>query len=153
MEEGKIHWFKWWFTGPRSLLVSPFALFLIYGCVMVTKTAFIQTFAYFAVTGAVWGKLTWVVVLFLVVPFCLILPPFAYWGCFRYLPRTIQNETENKLHAVIYFIVTLVICISIATFFQYVHGNAIGWIADIDPDAAFEVGVTGSIPPSHLIDQ
>jgi hypothetical protein len=149
----KIHWFKWWFSGARSLIVSPIALFLIFGCIATARTSCIQTYAYFAVTGAVWSKLTWILIFFPVIGFCSILPPYLYWSCFRYMPELSQNETKGKFHLILTFIISLVIAISIATFFQYTHGNIIGWIADLNPDAAFEVGVTGSIPPTHLIEE
>ena len=149
----KVHWFKWWFSGLRSLLVSPIALFLIFGMIGSIRNAFVQTFAYFAVTGAVWGKLSWILLFFPVIGFCLILPPYLYWGCFRNVPYSMQFEAKDKLHAFLTFVITIGISVSIATILQYFHGNVIGWIADLDPDAAFSVGVTGSVPPSHLLEE
>ena len=147
-----INWFKWWFSGYRSLIVSPFAVLLIIYFFYSIYLGVIQTIAYFAVVGAVWSKIAWVGVFIFVTPFSLLLGPFLYGGCLLSLPKSMQNETKSKMHGALTFIITIAITYTIVSLFQTLHGNVIGWIADIDPDAAFEVGITGSIPPSHLLE-
>lgn len=143
----------WWFTrGIASLITIPVFLFLVVGCICAFIQGGIQTLAYVRVLRAVVGF--WGIIIFLFVwPFSLFVPGSIWWAAIKEIPKVIQAEARTRASAIGYFIVGLVFLVGIASGIQWVHGRAIGWIADRNPDAAFRAGVTGSVPPSDYQEQ
>lgn len=134
----------WWFTrGMWSLITIPIAIFLMMGCIYAFIYGGIQTLAYFHVLRAVIGF--WGVIIFLIVaPFSLLVPGFIWWAAIKDIPKVIQAEARTRASAAGYFIAGLIFLVGVASGIQWIHGQAICWIADRNPDAAYRAGVTGS---------
>lgn len=143
---------KWWYTrGYVSIITIPIALFLLYGTVLVFIHGGIQTIAYWRILHAVFGFFG-IILFFFVWPFSLFIPGMLWWSTLKEIPKEIQNRARSRVAACGYFIAGLVIFISIASGLQWFHGSAIAWIADRNPDAAYEVGVRGTKLPSFFLD-
>ena len=143
---------RWWFTrGGLSLLTIPVFLILLAGTLDAFFQGGIQTLAYLRVTKAVWGWLGFVAFLF-IWPFSLLMPGALWWAAIKSTPSIyLQGLANSRRWAVGQFIVTIVLLVALSTFMQWGHGKFIGWIADRNPDAAYQAGVTGSVPPSSLV--
>lgn len=144
---------KWWFTrGYYSIITIPVALFILYGTVLVFIHGGIQTIAYWRVLYAVFGFFG-IIVFSFVWPFSLFIPGMLWWSTLKDIPKEIQNRAKTRVGACGLFIAGLIIFIGIASGLQWIHGSAIAWIADRNPDAAYEVGVVrGTKLPSFFLD-
>ena len=142
-------WSKWYFTrGAFTILTAPLFLFLIYAIITSALGAAIQGIALIRVSYAVLGI---VGPLFFIaggwIP--LILPPVLYYSLLKNLPGLWIRVDASRM-AKIGWSIAVVIALPLAAHLVF-EGVAwgIGWIADRDPCAAFDAGVTGSIPPTN----
>lgn len=137
----------WWFTnGWLSLLTVPILLALIAFAAVTVFNAFVQTMAYFKVLGAVWGFFGYALLAF-IWPFSLIVPSLLSFAAVTSIPAVIVQNTESRMSEFAYLVFGIVILLGSVLGLQWCHGKTIAWIADRNPQAAYEAGVIGSSPP------
>jgi hypothetical protein len=139
----------WWFTrGAASLITIPIFLLLVLEMVGVFYQGVLQTIVYVKVLIAVWGWLGGVACLF-IWPFSAIMPGLMIFAAITETPRLMeQREIRGVFPSVVRFVLGLIFLVGVASLVQWGHGHVISWIADRNPDAAYNAGVTGSKPPS-----
>ncbi len=144
---GAFAWLGWYFRQRLgSILTVPLLILITWALVVSAAGTLIQGLAMLRASHAVFGFLGLVAVL-LVGWAPILLPPALYFSLLRYLPGLwIQTDTSRRAKLSL----TLLAVIAIPLLAHLVYQGivlGIGWIADQDPCAAFQAGVTGSRPP------
>lgn len=142
-------WIKWYFTrGALTILTLPLVLLLVSATGIAIFGAVVQAYALFRVSWAVFGLLgTALIVAGGWIP--LIIPPALYYSLLKNLPG-LWIRRDASVRAKILWSAVLVVAMPLCAHLIYqAIALGIGWIADQDPCAAFEAGVTGSIPPTN----
>lgn len=142
-------WVSWYFTRRFwTLLTAPLFAIMAYALIISVFDAFIQGFGLVKVLVAVWGW--WVLLLpLLYVGWGLIsLPPMLYYSLLKNLPGLWIRQDASRTAKLLTSFGMMVGLPLIAWLIFHTMAYGIGWIADTDPCAAFEAGVTGTIPPT-----
>jgi len=142
-------YFPWYFTrGVATLITAPLFVLFVFALAVSVVGAILQFIALARVTWAVWGWFgATLVLLGAWIP--IIIPPSLYFSLLKSFPGLwIRRDasTPMKLAGSVFVIVVFPL-IAYVTYKAISLG--IGWIADRDPCASLEAGVTGSIVPSN----
>ena len=142
-------WIPWYFT--RSLAnVITIPLFLLFVSAVAVSAvgAIFQFIALARATWAVWGWLGAALVL-LGAWIPIVIPPSMYFSLLKSFPGLwIRRDASNAMKfAGSVFVIVVFPLIAYVTYHLITLG--IGWIADRNPCASVEAGVTGSIVPTN----
>ena len=140
-------WLAWYFRrGLVNIITIPLFFLLSAALAMAVFAALIQGYAFMRVLKTIYG-FTGLLGFFFVGWFPVIVPPTLYYSVLKNIPGLwLRPDATRKAR----IIITVAILVAFPLISHFVHqGTAfcIGWVADRDPCAAFEAGVTGSKPP------
>lgn len=140
-------WIPWYFRrGILTLVTAPLFLFLLYCIAVAGFGALVQGLALLRVNLAVFGFIgAFLALSFGWIP--VILPPILYYSLLKNLPGLWLRRDGSTGAKTLFSLAVLVLLPLIAYLLHHGVALGIGWIADRDPCAAFDAGVTGSRPP------
>ena len=143
---------EWYFSQKFGNLLSiPSFLLLAYLFLMSVWGAFIKAYALIKVAWAVYG-LVGMIALFALGWLCALLvlgPPVIHYLILTYPAVVLSERSVSWLRRLRNLIFVLLVGFLAAEGLHKANVYLIGWIADHNPCAAWDAGVTGSIPPTN----